>query len=255
MTPPAARSDDGRHLCSKRLQDLLAFDQTCARRAGDPSHDSATVARGLPSDPPPVGTVAGFDEAGRGSLAGPVVVGCVHFDWNRLFTAQHALEPAMAEALARLDDSKRVTARRREQLFDAITTVARWGVGCASAREIDRLGIVTACRLAALRAWQRLGVEVDQLLFDRGLSLPGPAADRQPPHQEITQGDGQSMHIAAASIVAKVSRDQLMRQLAVRAPGYGLETHKGYGTVAHGRALRLLGPSRFHRRTFLGEER
>jgi ribonuclease HII len=215
----------------QRLRALIAFDRS--------------VAEGI--------CVAGFDEAGRGAWAGPIVVGCVSFDPGSFLTPDGRVHPQTAATLAALDDSKRVSERRREQLFHAITALARWSVGCASACEIDRIGIVPACRQAADRAWRRLETEAELLLLDRGISV-SPRTGRTPPLRslEITHGDGTSMHIAAASIVAKVWRDQRMRHLATRAAGYGLERHKGYGTAGHRQALTALGPSRLHRETFLG---
>ncbi len=215
----------------ERLRTLIAFDRS--------------VAEGL--------CVAGFDEAGRGAWAGPIVVGCVSFDPERILSPDGRVFPRAVATLAALDDGKRVTVRRREQLFHAITELARWSVGCASAGEIDRIGLVPACRQAADRAWQGLGTETDLLLLDRGLSV-SPRADGTPPPRflEITHGDGRSMHIAAASIVAKVWRDERMQMLASRVAGYGLERHKGYGTAAHRAAIAKLGPSRLHRRSFRG---
>jgi len=188
----------------------------------------------------------GFDEAGRGALAGPVAVGCVHVELARTDTS------TLASALTGLDDSKRLSPRCREALARSISSVADWGFGCASAAEIDRLGIVRACRLAARRAYAKLAVCGTVGLFDRGLSL---AVDGDRPalaEISLTRGDSRSLHVAAASIVAKVGRDALMHGLAERFPGYGLSGHKGYGTAAHRAAIARLGPSAVHRRSFLG---
>jgi ribonuclease HII len=204
--------------------------------------------------------IVGFDEAGRGALAGPVVVGCVGFSLTRF----DAANKRFAEAFSSLTDSKRVSPRVRERLDGLIRAEARYGIGCASAIEIDRLGIVEACRIAARRAYVCLGFHADLALFDRGLSLPRglpsspPVASeatgdcpRIPVCFELTKGDASSFHIAAASILAKVWRDALMRRLESQASGYGLAQHKGYGTSAHIDAIRRHGPSRFHRRSFL----
>jgi len=196
--------------------------------------------------------LVGFDEAGRGALAGPVAVGCVHIDLRP--AADPLFSHTFLEAFEGLDDSKRLTPRRREAAFERIVERAGWAVGYASAAEIDRVGIVVACRLAARRAYERLGVCPDVLLFDRGLSL----ADRSAPVEgsrriELTRGDARSLHVAAASIVAKVSRDRVMAHLDGRFEGYGLARHKGYGTSAHREAIGRLGRSRIHRGTFLGE--
>ena len=190
--------------------------------------------------------LAGFDEAGRGALAGPVVVGCVSFDGLH----DPDVRAAILDALDGLNDSKQVRPKNRERLYERIIELGVWAVGAASAREIDRIGIVPACRLAADRACRRLGRSFDLALCDRGLSPSDlPAGARQ---ASFTKGDARSLHISAASILAKVTRDRLMSDLAERAPGYGLEQHKGYGTAAHRAALAQHGPTRFHRRTFLG---
>jgi len=183
--------------------------------------------------------IVGFDEAGRGALAGPVAVGCVSFDLERV--------EDLAAELPFLDDSKRVTPKRREVLFERIRAIARFGVGFSSAAEIDRLGIVEAVFLAASRAYGKLGLSVDLALFDRGLSLRSAG----PSEIVLTRGDSRSFHIAAASIIAKVARDRLMISLDDRFPGYSLSRHKGYGTSLHLDAIGRLGPSRIHRLTFI----
>jgi len=192
----------------------------------------------------------GFDEAGRGALAGPVAVGCVCVDLPGGGNAPGRAREAITSTLAGLDDSKRVTVRRREALYEAIVSIADWGLGCASASEIDRWGIVHACRLAARRAYAKLTVAVDVGLFDRGLSLAAEDTTAWLPEVRLTRGDARSLHIAAASVIAKVGRDAIMGRLGDRFPGYGLSGHKGYGTVAHREAIRRLGPSIVHRRSF-----
>jgi len=191
--------------------------------------------------------LAGFDEAGRGSVAGPVVVGCVHFP----IAAGRRIE--LFDALRGVGDSKRLTARQRASLYERITGVAAWGVGAASAVEIDREGIVPACQAASARALATLDVSVEAGLFDRGLSLPaGPAGERSLRLEASAVGaDARSLHVASASIVAKVTRDRWMTRVAKRFPEFGLERHKGYGTASHMAAIRRLGPTRIHRRTFL----
>jgi ribonuclease HII len=268
----------------------LAFDlalcigQTAARPRGAPSLLPSDLGRGRA---PQRRTLAGFDEAGRGALAGPVVVGCVQLPWELLEEPDR-----IAEDLGRVDDSKRLTARAREAAFAEIGQCAVWAVGCASAGEIDAVGIVEAARRAACRAYRRLGVSCDLAVFDRGLSMggrvpldPGCLAQsakqlgssaetygcRTPdlalgigcraPHRggppelpravAFTKGDMRSLHVAAASIVAKVTRDHLMERLDAAFPGFELSRHKGYGTEEHRRAISRLGPSPIHRRTFL----
>ncbi len=198
-------------------------------------------------DPGPIRFV-GFDEAGRGALAGPVAVACVHLDLRGSRGSSGLSREEIVVTLAGLDDSKRLTPRRRDALHEAIVSIADWGIGCASASEIDRWGIVRACRLAARRAYAKLSVVPDLGLFDRGLSL---AEDGDGPVEiQITRGDARSLHVAAASIVAKVGRDAIMERLEECFRGYGLSRHKGYGTAAHRDAIRHLGPSIVHRRSF-----
>ncbi len=209
-----------------------------AERAKEKTSQTSCDATGL--------TIAGFDEAGRGALAGPVVVGCVHFP----FVAS-GLDPPVE--LVGLDDSKRLSPQKRNALCERIRTLAKWGIGCSSPLEIDRLGIVSALTLAAQRAYRAMGYGVDLLLLDRGLSLGGVVSSKPattPPEIAFTKGDTKSLHIAAASILAKVSRDRMMARVAVRFPDYGFDHNKGYGTPGHLAALRRLGPSPFHRTSF-----
>jgi len=214
-----------------RAPELLAYDRTLAAATGP-------LARPI---------LVGFDEAGRGALAGPIAVGCVSLDVCGGNTDR------IAAHLAGIDDSKRLTPRRREQLFAAVSTCARWSIGAASPAEIDRWGIVPAAALAAQRAYRRLGLPAALGLFDRGLSLRGgptiPAGRLR--EIAITHGDAQSLHIAAASIVAKVLRDRWMSALDPRFPVYGLARHKGYGTAHHRTAIETHGVTPIHRRTFL----
>ena len=173
-----------------------------------------------------------MDEAGRGPLAGPVVAACVRM-------------PADS-AILWVDDSKKLSEARRETLYDRIMAEAlAVGVGMASAEEIDSINILQATREAMRRAAAQ--VETDVCLIDAvtGLGLPC----REVP---IIRGDAASYAIAAASIIAKVTRDRLMRELDARWPGYGFARNKGYGTAEHIAALRELGPCEAHRRTFIG---
>ena len=176
--------------------------------------------------------VAGVDEAGRGPLAGPVTAAAVMLD--------------PARPIAGLADSKRLTAARREALEPEIQARAlAWAVASASPEEIDALNILQASLLAMRRAVAALGRVPDLTLVD-GNRCPTLAC----PVQAIVGGDGKVAAIAAASILAKVARDREMVRLAVLYPGYGLAIHKGYPTAEHLAALRALGPSAIHRRSF-----
>jgi len=180
--------------------------------------------------------VAGIDEAGRGALAGPVAAAAV-------------ILPQMVESALGLEgvrDSKQMTPAQRETWAVVIRqTAVACGVGLASSQEIDAQGIVPATRLAAIRALAALGVCPDCLLLDY---LHLPQVDL--PQVSLVKGDRRSLSIAAASVLAKTSRDAILVVLDEAYPGYGFEAHKGYGTQAHLEALRNLGPSPVHRRSF-----
>ena len=177
--------------------------------------------------------LAGVDEVGRGPLAGPVVAAAV------------VMPPGVA--VPGIDDSKRLRPGRREELARAVVeTALAAGIGAASVREIDRLNIRRATALAMQRALRRLRVVPEHLLVD-GLPVPelGLAAQTA-----VVGGDARVHAIACASVVAKVWRDRLMQRLARRWPGYGWERNCGYGTPEHLAALRRLGPTPQHRRSF-----
>jgi ribonuclease HII len=300
-----------------RVRELLAFDLVLSR-----AEVPVASHRARPCDAPSLFSgaeqplerlaLAGFDEAGRGALAGPVVVGCVAIPAELLGDASR-----IEALLGGVDDSKKLTPTAREAAFAGVVSCARWAVGCASAREIDAVGIVEAARRAACRAYRRLGASCALAVFDRGLSMGGlvpldPGCSAQSAKQlgssaetygcrtpdlslgigcrrslsslssrsrravelgrsvgasapnelnelprdlplgvAFTGGDTRSLHVAAASIVAKVTRDHLMERLDSAFPGFELARHKGYGTEAHRRAIVRLGASVIHRRTFL----
>ena len=188
--------------------------------------ESALRARGF-------NRVAGVDEAGRGPLAGPVSAAAV------------ILPPGWR--CPGLDDSKKLTAAKRERLYEVITADASvsWALAYAEPEEIDRINILRATHAAMARAVKGLERAVDHCLID-GLRV----RDFPWPHDGIVKGDGKSLSIAAASIIAKVSRDRLMLEFAREFPQYGFERHMGYGTKIHLEALRLHGPCRLHRRSF-----
>ena len=182
--------------------------------------------------------IAGLDEAGRGALAGPVAVGAVVLP----------NDPALLKrTLTGVRDSKQMTPRERESLAPVIKDVARtWSVGFASAEEIDTLGIVPATRLAGLRALSGLSVMPQFLLTDFRLELPQLDISQT----AFVKGDALCLSIAAASVLAKTARDELMCELDLCYQGYGLGKHKGYGTQAHRFAMQRLGVSPIHRKTF-----
>lgn len=182
--------------------------------------------------------IAGLDEAGRGALAGPVAVGAVILPSDK---------PLLSRTLSRVRDSKQLTPLQRDSIAPAIKDIAlAWSVGFAAADEIDSQGIVRATRLAAIRALHQFSISPQYLLTDFRLELPQLDISQT----SIVKGDAHCLSIACASILAKTERDALMRELDERHPGYGLAKHKGYGTQAHRSALRRLGLSSVHRKTF-----
>ncbi len=186
------------------------------------------------------GIVCGIDEAGRGPLAGPVVAAAVILDPKRFPRSLRAC----------LDDSKVLTAEERDACWAGLghcveRGAAQIGIGAASAREIDRINILRAALLAMTRAVAALRVLPDMALVDGNIPPPLACTVRT-----VVKGDGLSFSIAAASVVAKVTRDRLMRALAPRYTGYGWHTNVGYATREHGEALARLGPTPHHRRSF-----
>ncbi len=197
-----------------------------------PQADLAAFDLALAADGSFCGPVAGVDEAGRGCLAGPVVAGAV-------------VLPA-GWCPQGLDDSKRLTARRRDALYDVIVEGAlSWGAFAVSPKRIDEINILRASLEAMAGAVGLLNLRPEVVLVD-GVHAP----DLTMPSRCLIGGDGRSASIAAASIVAKVVRDRLMVEMDTRWPGYGFAGHKGYGAPEHLAALRILGPSPIHRRTF-----
>jgi ribonuclease HII len=180
--------------------------------------------------------VAGVDEVGRGALCGPVVTAAV----------------ILGEGFdtAGLDDSKRLTARQRQRQADRIREGALcWAVGHADPGEIDRINILQATLLAMRRAIEALVTKPDLVLVD-ALAIPGLDAEQR----SIVKGDALSVSIAAASILAKVTRDSLMVELDARHPGYDLGRNMGYACARHLEALRRMGPTPIHRRSFHGTQ-
>ena len=181
--------------------------------------------------------IAGVDEVGRGPWAGPVVAAAVILPPDPV---------ALAPLLGQVDDSKRLTPSQRERLFGPIQQLAlATGVGRVVASAIDRVGIAAATRLAMRQALAALAVQPDFVLLDY-LTLP----DLPLPQRGVPHGDALSLSIAAASIVAKVTRDRWMAEQEAIYPGYGFARHKGYGTIEHHAALVRLGPCALHRLSF-----
>ena len=189
----------------------------------DFSHETDVLSRGALR-------VVGVDEVGRGPLAGPVTACAVRLDPKRIPLG--------------LNDSKVLTVARREALFDAIMAVAEVSVAHASVEEIDTLNILRASHLAMERAVA--GLQADHALIDGNLIPRGLACAAT----AIVKGDAKCLSIAAASIVAKVTRDRIMVDLAQQHPGYGWEANAGYPTKAHLKALQTLGVTPWHRRSF-----
>mgnify|MGYP003300668709 CR=1 FL=1 len=177
--------------------------------------------------------ICGVDEAGRGPLAGPVCAAAV-------ILPEHLQLPG-------LNDSKKLTDKRRRELFPQILEQAiAYGIGLADHSEIDEINILQATYLAMERAMRSLSVKPDLALIDGNR-----AKDFGIPVQTIVKGDSRSASIAAASILAKVTRDDIMLEMAQQYPQYGFDVHKGYGTKAHYEALQTYGPCPIHRMTFL----
>jgi len=178
--------------------------------------------------------IAGIDEAGRGPLAGPVVVGVVIMP-----------EDSMIEGV---NDSKKVSEKKREKLYDQITEEAiSWGVGIVDQEEIDEINILNATKKAVTMAISKLKTKPELILVDAltGIDTLGI------PYESIIKGDAKEYSIAAASIIAKVTRDRIMRKWDEVYPEYGFAGHKGYGTAAHIKAIKEYGPCVLHRKTFI----
>ncbi|MEA5051365.1 MAG: ribonuclease HII [Oscillospiraceae bacterium] len=179
------------------------------------------------------GLLCGVDEAGRGPLAGPVACAAVILRPESRFDG--------------LNDSKKVSEKRREALYDAITSeCVAFAVALVDNRTIDEINILQATMLGMRRAVEDLGVPVSLALID-GNCAPQLSA----PCRTVIGGDGLSASVAAASILAKVTRDRFMRELALRYPQYGFEKHKGYPTKEHYAAIDAWGVTAYHRRSFL----
>jgi ribonuclease HII len=179
------------------------------------------------------GLICGIDEAGRGPLAGPVVAGAV-------------ILPRDCQILY-LNDSKKLTARRRELLYEEIMEKAlAVGTGVVSHARIDEINILQATYEAMRQAIEKLGMAPDILLND-AVTIPEVTLKQVP----IIKGDAKSVSIAAASVIAKVTRDRMMVEMDQKYPGYGFASNKGYGSAAHIASIREMGPCEIHRKTFI----
>ena len=197
----------------QKLQDMLGFERELWNAGKD--------------------CIAGVDEVGRGPLAGPVVTAAVILPKDF--------------SLIGVDDSKKLSPKRRDELFEQIKEAAVcWAIGRREPDRIDEINILEATKEAMLDAINALPVKPDHVLID-AVRLPG----LDLPQTSIIKGDARSVSIAAASILAKVTRDREMVEMAEKYPGYAFESNKGYGTAAHYEGLRKLGPCPIHRKTFL----
>ncbi len=180
--------------------------------------------------------VIGVDEVGRGCLAGPVYAAAVILDETKDYSEY--------------TDSKKLTPVRRKKMSEQILRDHRVGIGFANREEIDRLNILRAALLAMKRAVEELGESYGHIIVDGNFAIPGiHSGFKQTP---LVKGDLRAMPVAAASIVAKVVRDEWMMELSNRFPEYGFEKHKGYSTKLHKESISRIGPCEEHRRTFSG---
>lgn len=174
--------------------------------------------------------IAGIDEAGRGPLAGPVVAAAVILP---------------EELIDGLNDSKKISEKKRESLFEVIQQKAIVGVGILPEKVIDKLNIYHATKLAMLHAVEKLSTRPDFILIDGNMGI-----DSEINHEPVVKGDSKSASIAAASIIAKVTRDRIMYELHEKYPDYGFDKHKGYPTKVHIESLKEFGASPVHRRSY-----
>ena len=177
--------------------------------------------------------IAGVDEAGRGPLAGPVVAAAVIIK--------------KPELLTNVNDSKKISEKKREQLYDVIMENCVVGIGISEHSEIDEINILNATFKAMKKAVEKLNEKFDIVLVDGNMKI----RDFDILQEPVVKGDGKSLAIAAASIVAKVTRDRMMIEMAEKYKSYGFEKHKGYGTAFHIERIREFGPCEIHRKSFI----
>lgn len=212
-------------LCAQAVKRMAAYEKELDRIYGMKEYERKYAA---------YGAICGIDEVGRGPLAGPVVAGAV-------------ILPKDCDILY-LNDSKKLTPKMRERLYDEIMEKAvATGIGFASEKRIDEINILNATYEAMREAIGKCAKQPDILLND-AVIIPGVSIKQVP----IVKGDAKSVSIAAASIIAKVTRDRLMEEMDKKYPGYGFASNKGYGSGEHIEALKKMGPCEIHRRTFIG---
>lgn len=212
-------------LCNQAVKRMAAYEKEVARMEEMFAYEKQFAA---------FTAICGIDEVGRGPLAGPVVAGAV-------------ILPKDCDILY-LNDSKKLSAKMRDKLYDEIMEKAvAVGIGYASEKRIDEINILNATYEAMREAIEKCGIKPDILLND-AVTIPGVSVKQVP----IIKGDAKSASIAAASIVAKVTRDRLMEEMDEKYPGYGFASNKGYGSAEHIAALKKIGPCEIHRRTFIG---
>jgi ribonuclease HII len=188
-----------------------------------------------------LGLIAGVDEAGRGPLAGPVVAAAVSL------RADFLADPIKLEKLKAVNDSKKLTAKKREELFEIIKAECfEFGVGICDHETIDRINILQATFLAMKMAVGQLKSKPDYALIDGKFIIPNSSLAQE----AVIDGDAKVFSIAAASIIAKVTRDRIMDELDKKYPNYGFAKHAGYGTKMHMEAIKQFGPCPIHRQTF-----
>lgn len=212
-------------LCTHAVKRMAAYEKELARMEVMTEYERQFAS---------YGAICGIDEVGRGPLAGPVVAGAV-------------ILPKDCDILY-LNDSKKLTAKMRDKLYDEIMEKAvTVGIGFVSEKRIDEINILNATYEAMREAIGKLGLKPDILLND-AVTIPGVSIKQVP----IIKGDAKSASIAAASIIAKVTRDRFMEQMDEKYPGYGFASNKGYGSGEHIAALKQMGPCEIHRKTFIG---
>ncbi len=178
--------------------------------------------------------VVGLDEAGRGPLAGPVVAGAVIMRQNTKLSLK-------------INDSKKLSEKKRDFFYEKLTNHkdVRWGIGIVSEKVIDKINILEATKLAMQKAVKDLKINADFLLIDGNFGI-----NAKIPQKSVVKGDQKVFSIAAASIIAKVTRDRIMQKMHKKYPAYGFDMHKGYGTALHVSNLKNFGPCAIHRKSF-----